>query len=111
MSREHVADKMYLECIALNRSLLVCNDALLSFKRYSSQDIALMDEDERQDFIRKIGISMEESDESSEEEDEKNDPEHHKYSCKKCQVKYRYLHPDQALLKFLKSTFFDILSC
>ncbi|KAA0704085.1 Zinc finger protein 15 [Triplophysa tibetana] len=52
------------------------------------KDIALMDEDERQDFIRKIGISMEESDESSEEEDEKNDPEHHKYSCKKCQVTF-----------------------
>lgn len=51
------------------------------------QDIALMDEQERQDFIRKIGISMEESDDSSDEEDEKNDPEHHKYSCKKCQVK------------------------
>lgn len=51
------------------------------------QDIALMDEQEREDFIKKIGISMEESDDSSDEEDEKNDPEHHKYSCKKCQVK------------------------
>ncbi len=46
-----------------------------------------MDEQEREDFIKKIGISMEESDDSSDEEDEKNDPEHHKYSCKKCQVK------------------------
>lgn len=48
-----------------------------------------MDEQEREDFIKKIGISMEESDDSSDEEDEKNDPEHHKYSCKKCQVKRR----------------------
>ncbi|XP_065115991.1 PR domain zinc finger protein 15 isoform X1 [Paramisgurnus dabryanus] len=52
------------------------------------KDIALMDDQERQDFIRKIGISMEESDDSSDEEDEKNDPEHHKYSCKKCQVTF-----------------------
>ncbi|XP_067288816.1 PR domain zinc finger protein 15 [Pseudorasbora parva] len=52
------------------------------------KDIALMDEQEREDFIKKIGISMEESDDSSDEEDEKNDPEHHKYSCKKCQVTF-----------------------
>ncbi|XP_051541128.1 PR domain zinc finger protein 15 isoform X1 [Myxocyprinus asiaticus] len=52
------------------------------------KDIALMDEQEREDFIKKIGISMEESDESSDEEDEKNDPVHHKYSCKKCQVTF-----------------------
>ncbi|XP_042588761.1 PR domain zinc finger protein 15-like isoform X1 [Cyprinus carpio] len=52
------------------------------------KDIALMDEQEREDFIKKIGISMEESDDSSDEEDEKNDPEHHKYSCKKCQMTF-----------------------
>ncbi|XP_066506502.1 PR domain zinc finger protein 15 isoform X2 [Hoplias malabaricus] len=50
------------------------------------KDIALMDEQERESFIKKIGISMEESDGS--EEDEKDDPEHHKYSCKKCQVTF-----------------------
>uniref|UniRef100_A0A8C2FXG1 PR/SET domain 15 n=1 Tax=Cyprinus carpio TaxID=7962 RepID=A0A8C2FXG1_CYPCA len=52
------------------------------------KDIALMDEQEREDFIKKIGISMEESDDSSDEEDEKNDPDHHKYSCKKCQMTF-----------------------
>lgn len=46
-----------------------------------------MDEQEREDFIKKIGISMEESDENSDEEDGKDDPEHHKYTCKKCQVR------------------------
>uniref|UniRef100_A0A672LRU9 PR domain zinc finger protein 1 n=1 Tax=Sinocyclocheilus grahami TaxID=75366 RepID=A0A672LRU9_SINGR len=52
------------------------------------KDIALLDEQEREDFIKKIGISMEESDDSSDEEDEKNDPDHHKYSCKKCQMTF-----------------------
>lgn len=44
-----------------------------------------MDEQEREDFIRKIGISAGGSDESD-EDDEEDDPEHHKYNCKKCQV-------------------------
>ncbi|KAL2094348.1 hypothetical protein ACEWY4_009067 [Coilia grayii] len=52
------------------------------------KDIALMDEQEREEFIRKIGISMEESDDNSDEEDGKDDPEHHKYTCKKCQVTF-----------------------
>ncbi|XP_062869795.1 PR domain zinc finger protein 15 [Trichomycterus rosablanca] len=52
------------------------------------KDIALMDEQERESFIRKIGISMEDSEGNSDEEDEKDDPEHHKYSCKKCQVTF-----------------------
>uniref|UniRef100_A0AAR2IZY0 PR/SET domain 15 n=1 Tax=Pygocentrus nattereri TaxID=42514 RepID=A0AAR2IZY0_PYGNA len=52
------------------------------------KDIALMDEQERENFIKKIGISMEDSEENSDEEDEKDDPEHHKYSCKKCQVTF-----------------------
>ncbi|XP_076130563.1 PR domain zinc finger protein 15 isoform X1 [Alosa pseudoharengus] len=52
------------------------------------KDIALMDELEREEFIKKIGISMEESDENSDEEDGKDDPEHHKYTCKKCQVTF-----------------------
>ncbi len=64
-------------------------DVVLEFQKHIFQDIALMDEQEREDFIKKIGISMEESDDSSDEEDEKNDPEHHKYNCKKCQVKRR----------------------
>ncbi|XP_036451704.1 PR domain zinc finger protein 15 [Colossoma macropomum] len=52
------------------------------------KDIALMDEQERENFIKKIGISMEDSEGNSDEEDEKDDPEHHKYSCKKCQVTF-----------------------
>ncbi|XP_018610604.1 PR domain zinc finger protein 15 isoform X1 [Scleropages formosus] len=52
------------------------------------KDIALMDEQEREDFIRKIGISVEDSDGNSAEEDADNDPESHKYSCKKCQVTF-----------------------
>lgn len=51
------------------------------------QDIALMDEQERQDFIRKIGISTSDSDETD-DDDEVDDPEHHKYNCKKCQVSF-----------------------
>lgn len=49
------------------------------------QDIALMDEQEREGFIKKIGISTGDSDESDDDEEE-DDPEHHKYNCKKCQV-------------------------
>ncbi|XP_053500643.1 PR domain zinc finger protein 15 [Ictalurus furcatus] len=52
------------------------------------KDIALMDEQERENFIKKIGISMDDSEENSDDEDEKDDPEHHKYSCKKCQVTF-----------------------
>lgn len=44
-----------------------------------------MNEQERDDFIKKIGISADDSNESDDEEEE-NDPEHHKYNCKKCQV-------------------------
>ncbi|XP_048872038.1 PR domain zinc finger protein 15 isoform X2 [Brienomyrus brachyistius] len=52
------------------------------------KDIALMDEQEREDFIRKIGISVDDSDINSGEDDADNDPENHKYSCKKCQVTF-----------------------
>ncbi|XP_023818449.1 PR domain zinc finger protein 15 isoform X2 [Oryzias latipes] len=51
------------------------------------KDIALMDEQEREDFIKKIGISADDSDETDEDEDE-DDPEHHKYNCKKCQLSF-----------------------
>lgn len=51
------------------------------------QDIALMNEQERDGFIRKIGISAGDSDELEDDEEE-NDPEHHKYNCKKCQVSF-----------------------
>ncbi|XP_013856320.1 PR domain zinc finger protein 15 [Austrofundulus limnaeus] len=51
------------------------------------KDIALMDEQERQDFIRKIGISASDCDETDAEE-EIDDPEHHKYNCKKCQMSF-----------------------
>ncbi|KAG9263203.1 PR domain zinc finger protein 15 isoform X1 [Astyanax mexicanus] len=52
------------------------------------KDIALMDEQERENFIKRIGISMEDSDGLSDDEDEKDDPEHHKYNCKKCQMTF-----------------------
>jgi hypothetical protein len=48
------------------------------------QDIALMDEHQREEFIGKIGISSEENDDNS---DESADSEPHKYSCKRCQVR------------------------
>nr|XP_061801585.1 PR domain zinc finger protein 15-like [Nerophis lumbriciformis] len=51
------------------------------------KDIALMDEQEREDFIKKIGISAGDSDEKDDEEDV-NDPERHKYNCKKCQMSF-----------------------
>lgn len=51
------------------------------------QDIALMNEQERDGFIRKIGISAGDSDELDDDEEE-NDPERHKYNCKKCQVRF-----------------------
>lgn len=47
------------------------------------QDIALMDDHQREEFIGKIGISSEENDGDS---DESADSEPHKYSCKRCQV-------------------------
>lgn len=43
-----------------------------------------MDEQEREDFIKKIGISAGNSE--TDDDDEDDDPEHHKYNCKKCQV-------------------------
>uniref|UniRef100_H3B928 PR/SET domain 15 n=1 Tax=Latimeria chalumnae TaxID=7897 RepID=H3B928_LATCH len=46
------------------------------------KDIALMDDQQREEFISKIGISSEENDENS---DGDEDTEPHKYSCKKCQ--------------------------
>ncbi|KAM3601262.1 uncharacterized protein V6R79_009879 [Siganus canaliculatus] len=51
------------------------------------KDIALMDEQEREGFIKKIGISAGDSDESDEDEED-DDPEHHKYNCKKCQLSF-----------------------
>uniref|UniRef100_A0A667YHA1 PR/SET domain 15 n=1 Tax=Myripristis murdjan TaxID=586833 RepID=A0A667YHA1_9TELE len=51
------------------------------------KDIALMDEQEREEFIRKIGISAGDSDETDDDEEE-CDPEHHKYNCKKCQLTF-----------------------
>nr|XP_015196761.1 PREDICTED: PR domain zinc finger protein 15 [Lepisosteus oculatus] len=52
------------------------------------KDIALMDEQQREQFIRKIGISVDDSDGNSDEEEVEDDPELHKYSCKKCQVTF-----------------------
>uniref|UniRef100_A0A8C9Z8I4 PR/SET domain 15 n=1 Tax=Sander lucioperca TaxID=283035 RepID=A0A8C9Z8I4_SANLU len=51
------------------------------------KDIALMDEQEREAFINKIGISADDSDETDDDEEE-DDPEHHKYNCKKCQLSF-----------------------
>ncbi|KAL0994387.1 hypothetical protein UPYG_G00121540 [Umbra pygmaea] len=50
------------------------------------KDIALMDEQERDEFIRKIGISVDSSDETDDEDEDY--PETHKYSCKKCPVTF-----------------------
>ncbi|XP_058886595.1 PR domain zinc finger protein 15-like isoform X1 [Acipenser ruthenus] len=52
------------------------------------KDIALMDEHQREEFIGKIGISVEDEDGDSEEEDGEDDMELHKYSCKRCQVTF-----------------------
>lgn len=46
-----------------------------------------MDEQERESFIKKIGISADDSDDTD-DSDEEDDPEHHKYNCKKCQVSF-----------------------
>ncbi|XP_033955752.1 PR domain zinc finger protein 15 isoform X1 [Pseudochaenichthys georgianus] len=51
------------------------------------KDIALMDEQERECFIKKIGISACDSDDTDDDEEE-DDPEHHKYNCKKCQLSF-----------------------
>lgn len=47
-----------------------------------------MNEQEREDFIKKIGISADDSDDSDVDDEEDDDPEHHKYNCKKCQVSF-----------------------
>ncbi|XP_054610741.1 PR domain zinc finger protein 15 isoform X2 [Dunckerocampus dactyliophorus] len=52
------------------------------------KDIALMDEQKREDFIKRIGISVGDSDEKDDEEEEEDDPERHKYNCKKCQMSF-----------------------
>lgn len=53
-----------------------------------------MNEQERDGFIRKIGISAGDSEELDEDEDDENDPERHKYNCKKCQVRRANLLAD-----------------
>lgn len=47
-----------------------------------------MNEQERDGFIRKIGISAGDSDDldDDDDEEEEDDPGRHKYNCKKCQV-------------------------
>lgn len=47
-----------------------------------------MNEQERDGFIRKIGIAADDSDDLEDDEEEENDPGHHKYNCKKCQVSF-----------------------
>ncbi|KAG8450152.1 hypothetical protein GDO86_002689 [Hymenochirus boettgeri] len=49
------------------------------------KDIALMNEQQREEFIGKIGISSEDNDENS---DESVEPEPHKYNCKRCQISF-----------------------
>lgn len=51
------------------------------------KDIALMDEQEREGFIKRIGISADDSEETD-EDDDADDPEQHKYNCKKCQLSF-----------------------
>ncbi|KAM4700014.1 PR domain zinc finger protein 15 isoform 2-T2 [Discoglossus pictus] len=49
------------------------------------KDIALMNDQQREEFIGKIGISSEENDDNS---DGSGDSEPHKYSCKRCQISF-----------------------
>ncbi|XP_053561877.1 PR domain zinc finger protein 15 [Bombina bombina] len=49
------------------------------------KDIALMNEQQREEFIGKIGISSEDNDDNS---DGSCDSEPHKYSCKRCQISF-----------------------
>uniref|UniRef100_A0A4W5NQJ8 PR/SET domain 15 n=1 Tax=Hucho hucho TaxID=62062 RepID=A0A4W5NQJ8_9TELE len=51
------------------------------------KDIAVMDEQEREEFTRKIGISVDSSN-NTDDEGEDDDQDTHKYSCKKCQVTF-----------------------
>ncbi|XP_056415696.1 PR domain zinc finger protein 15 isoform X3 [Hyla sarda] len=49
------------------------------------KDIALMNDQQREEFIGKIGISSEDNDDNS---DGSADSEPHKYSCKRCQISF-----------------------
>ncbi|XP_077335981.1 PR domain zinc finger protein 15 isoform X2 [Lithobates pipiens] len=49
------------------------------------KDIALMNDQQREEFIRKIGISSEDNDDNS---DGSVDSEPHKYACKRCQISF-----------------------
>ncbi|XP_029434311.1 PR domain zinc finger protein 15 isoform X2 [Rhinatrema bivittatum] len=49
------------------------------------KDIALMDDQQREEFIGKIGISSEDNEDNS---DESADSEPHKYGCKRCQLSF-----------------------
>ncbi|OCT91308.1 PR domain zinc finger protein 15 isoform X2 [Xenopus laevis] len=49
------------------------------------KDIALMNDQQREEFIGKIGISSEDNDENS---DGSVETEPHKYSCKRCQISF-----------------------
>ncbi|KAM8975449.1 PR domain zinc finger protein 15 isoform 2-T2 [Pelodytes ibericus] len=49
------------------------------------KDIALMNDQQREEFIGKIGISSEDNDDNS---DGSIDSELHKYSCKRCQISF-----------------------
>lgn len=60
-----------------------CPPRVMKTRHLCYQDIALMDDHQREEFIGKIGISSEENDDNS---DESADSEPHKYSCKRCQV-------------------------
>lgn len=84
--------------------LTSCRDASITLndlmKLFGFQDIALMDEQEREDFIKKIGISADDSDETDDDEEE-DDPEHHKYNCKKCQVSLILTRKTNGRLRFV----------
>lgn len=68
-----------------------------------------MDEQEREEFIRKIGISVDSSDDTD-EEDEDYGQETHKYSCKKCQVSHTHTDIYSISLADVSKTFMDILN-
>uniref|UniRef100_A0A4W5NKB7 PR/SET domain 15 n=1 Tax=Hucho hucho TaxID=62062 RepID=A0A4W5NKB7_9TELE len=86
--RRHTAGReirLIFEIKIDTRSILV---SLLNFLWLCvPKDIAVMDEQEREEFTRKIGISVDSSN-NTDDEGEDDDQDTHKYSCKKCQVTF-----------------------
>ncbi|KAM5180930.1 PR domain zinc finger protein 15 isoform 1-T1 [Mantella aurantiaca] len=96
-----VCDKMFSCRSNMNKHLLthgdkkytceICGrkffrvDVLRDHIHIHFKDIALMNDQQREEFVRKIGISSEENDDNS---DGSGDSEPHKYACKRCQISF-----------------------